>query len=148
MISRHPDAIGAVAIAAAALLVIVGGLTTPDPGFGVVGPAAFPTVIGGLMLVSALWLARDTVGRAVPALDPVDRAPLIATCLTTGAFLVAFIPLGFVLSSVGYLVVQSRILGSRAWKRDAVAAAVFVLALYWLFVRLLTIDLPHGVLPL
>ena len=148
MTARHPDAIGAVAIAALAILVIAGGLTTPDPGFGVVGPAVFPTVIGVLMFGSALWLARDTLGRAMPALDPIDRWPFFATVATTGIFLVAFIPAGFVLSSMTFLVVQSRILGSRAWKRDVIGAIFFVLALYVLFVRLLTIDLPRGPLPL
>ena len=145
---RHPDAIGALAIATVAILVIAGGLTTPDPGFGVVGPAAFPIVIGVLMLISAVWLARDALGAALPTLDPIDRGPFIATAITTGAFLVAFVPIGFILSSATFLVVQSRILGSRALIRDVIVAVLFVAALYVLFVRLLTIDLPHGPLPL
>jgi hypothetical protein len=43
--------------------------------------------------------------------------------------------------------VQSRILGSRSLVRDIVATALFVGAIYLLFVKFLTIDLPHGPLP-
>lgn len=147
MTLRHPDAIGAVVIGATAALVIAGGLTTPDPGFGVVGPAAFPLAIGALMLVSAAWLARDAARSSAPALDPIDRRPLLATVLATGALLVAFVPAGFVLSGASFLVVQSRILGSRSLVRDLVAALAFVAVVYLLFVKLLTIDLPRGPLP-
>ena len=58
---RHPDAIGVIAIVVLGALVIYGGATTPDPGFGVVSPAAFPVVLGVLMLASAAWLARDDI---------------------------------------------------------------------------------------
>jgi putative tricarboxylic transport membrane protein len=144
---RHPDAIGALAIVIVGVLVIYGGATTPDPGFGVVGPAVFPVAIGVLMLASAAWLARDALGSAIPLLAPVDRGPFLGTIATTGAYLVAFPILGFVLSSTLFLIVQARILGSRALWRDVIATVLFVAAIYVLFVRFLTIDLPHGPLP-
>lgn len=148
MILRHPDLIGAVAIALIATAVIVGAVTSPDPGFGVVRPATFPVVIGVLMLVSAAWLAWDTLRRAASSVgEALDRRPLAATALATAAFLLAFVPLGFVLSATPYLIAESRILGSRAVLRDAVAAVIFVLALYLLFVQFLTVDLPNGPLP-
>jgi hypothetical protein len=146
--ARHPDAIGAAVIALAAIATIAGGLTTPDPGFGVVPPAALPLTLGVLMLVSAAWLAFDTVrSHTALALEALDGRPLAATAATTAVFLAAFVPLGFVISSAGFLVAQSRILGSRALVRDAIASLVFVLAVYWLFVGFLTVDLPNGPLP-
>jgi len=145
---RHPDAIGAIAVACAAVLVIAAGLTTPDPGFGVVGPAAFPLVIGGLLLVCAAWLGFDPLrGAAAPVLEDLDRRPFFATLAAMGLFFAAFLPAGFVVSAIPYLVVQSRIFGSRALLRDCVVAVAFVVALDLLFVRFLTIDLPHGPLP-
>ena len=62
-------------------------------------------------------------------------------------FFAAFIPLGFVLSGTAFLVAQARILGSRSLARDVIASIVFVLAVYWLFVGFLTVDLPNGPLP-
>jgi hypothetical protein len=145
---RHPDLYGAVAIALIAIAVIVGALLSPDPGFGVVRPATFPVVIGILMLVSAGWLVFDTVrSGTVPDLEPLDRRPLAYTAAAAGAFLLAFTPLGFILSATPYLVVQARILGSRMLVRDVIASAAFIVALYVLFVKILTIDLPNGPLP-
>ena len=131
---RHPDAIGVIAIVVLGALVIYGGATTPDPGFGVVSPAAFPVVLGVLMLASAAWLARDIFGAKIPTIEPIDRGPFFATVAATGLCLV-FFP------------VQSRILGSRALVRDVIATVVFVACVYLLFVKFLTIDLPHGLLP-
>ncbi|HKY51958.1 MAG TPA: tripartite tricarboxylate transporter TctB family protein [Candidatus Limnocylindria bacterium] len=148
MNARDPDAIGAAVIGAVAIATIAGGLTTPDPGFGVVPPAAFPVVLGVLMLVAAAWLVFDTVRRGRSALlEPLDARPLAATAVASAAFLAAFVPLGFVLTGTAFLVVQSRILGSRALLRDVIAAVGFVLAVYWLFVGFLTVDLPNGPLP-
>jgi putative tricarboxylic transport membrane protein len=145
---RHPDAIGAVAITLVATLVIVGALTGADPGFGVVRPATFPVVIGTLMLASAAWLGFDTLrGRAASTFEEIDLRPLIATTIAAAVFLLAFVPVGFVLTAIPYLVAQARILGSRALVRDAIAAIVFVVAIYFLFVRFLGIDLPNGPLP-
>ena len=148
MTLRHPDAIGVVAITLVAIAVIVGALTGADPGFGVVRPATFPVVIGALMLASAAWLGFDTVRRrAAPTFEEIDLRPLGASTLAAAVFLLAFVPVGFVLTAIPYLVVQSRILGSRPLVRDAIAAVIFVLAIYFLFVRFLGIDLPNGPLP-
>ena len=148
MTLKHPDLYGAVAIALIAIAVIVGALLSPDPGFGVVRPATFPVVIGILMLVSAAWLVFDTVrSGAPPEQEPLDRRPFAYTAIAAGAFLLAFTPLGFILSATPYLVAQARILGSRALVRDVIASAAFIVALYILFVKVLTIDLPNGPLP-
>jgi Tripartite tricarboxylate transporter TctB family len=146
--ARHPDAIGAAAIAVVAVATLAGGLTTPDPGFGVVPPGAFPVALGVLMLITAAWLAFDTFRNTrTPETLPLDGRPFAATAVASAVFLAAFVPVGFVLSGAAFLVAQSRILGSRALVRDAVASLVFVLAVYWLFVGFLTVDLPNGPLP-
>lgn len=145
---RHPDVIGAVAVFIVGLIAIAAALTTPDPGFGVVGPAVLPTVLGVLVLVSAAWLARDAlVAHPLPTLEPLDRTPLASTVVATALFFTLFVPLGFVLSGAAYLVVEARILGSRRLARDILASVLFALGLDLLFVRILTVDLPHGPLP-
>jgi tripartite tricarboxylate transporter TctB family protein len=145
---RHPDLIGAAIVAALGIIVIVGGVTTPDPGFGFVNAGTFPVVLGTLMIVSAAWLAWDTVrAGARPVREEIDRRPLAGSALASALFLAVFVPLGFVLSATAYLVVQARLLGSRALIRDAVACVLFVLGIYFLFVRFLTVPLPRGPLP-
>ena len=148
MSARDPDLIGAAAIAVVAVATLAGGLTTPDPGFGVVPPAAFPVVLGVLMLASAAWLTFDTLRRPQRAdVEPVDSRPFAATAVAAAVFFAAFIPLGFVLSGTAFLVAQARILGSHSLRRDVIASIIFVLAVYWLFVGFLTVDLPNGPLP-
>jgi putative tricarboxylic transport membrane protein len=145
---RNPDVIGAAAIAVVAVITLVGGLTTPDPGFGVVGPAVLPTIIGALMLVTAVWLVVDVArGAPAPVTEELDRRPFAYTVAATAAFLLAFVPLGFVISASAFLIAQARILGSRHLVRDVVASLGFIVGLYVLFVQFLTIALPKGPLP-
>ena len=148
MTSRNPDLVGAVLIAVLALVVIGGGVTTPDPEFGVVSPAVLPTLVGVLMLGSAVWLAVDALrGTPPPETEAIDRQPFISTIAATLAFLLAFVPLGFILSATAFLIAQARILGSRHLLRDSIASVLFIAALYLLFVQGLTIALPKGPLP-
>jgi putative tricarboxylic transport membrane protein len=146
--SRNPDLVGAAAIAVLAVVTIAGGVTTPDPGFGVVSPAVLPTIIGVLMLASAAWLAIDSIrGTAPPQTEPIDGRPFGFTVAATAAFLLAFVPLGFIISATAFLVAQARILGSRHLLRDSIASLLFIAGLYLLFVQGLTIALPKGPLP-
>jgi putative tricarboxylic transport membrane protein len=146
---RHPDVAGAIGVALVGVMVVAGALLTPDPGFGVVGPAALPLVFGGLIFVSAAWLLRDALtGRNRPETVPVDAVPLALSALALAGYFAIFIPVGFVLSSIAFLVVEARILGSRALVRDLIASGLFVLALYLVFTRFLTVGLPRGPLPL
>jgi hypothetical protein len=146
--SRNPDLVGAAVIAALALVVIAGGATTPDPGFGVVSPAVLPTLVGVLMLASGAWLAADALrGAPPPQTEPIDRQPFTYTVVATAAFLLAFVPLGFIISATAFLIAQARILGSRHLVRDSIASVLFIAALYLLFVEGLTIALPKGPLP-
>lgn len=146
--TRYPDAIGAAIIAAVAVAVIASGMATPDPGFGVVSPAVLPVILGVLMLVSALWLLVDTIRSGKrPDLGPLDRRPLGASLAASAVFFAAFVPLGFVLSGTAFMVIASRILGSRTLIRDVISSVAFTLAIYWLFVGFLTVDLPNGPLP-
>jgi putative tricarboxylic transport membrane protein len=146
--SRNPDTIGAAAIAVLAIVTIAGGVTTPDPGFGVVSPAVLPTIIGVLMLITAVWLAFDVSrGSPAPQTEVLDTRPFAYTVGATALFLFAFVPLGFIISAATFLVAQARILGSRHLVRDVIASIGFISGLYVLFVRFLTIALPKGPLP-
>ncbi|MGH2499303.1 MAG: tripartite tricarboxylate transporter TctB family protein [Candidatus Limnocylindria bacterium] len=145
---RHPDAIGGIAIAAIGAVALAAALATPDPGFGVVGPAALPSVLAVLIVATGAWLLVATLrAPAAPEIPPLDRRPLLLAAVALAIFLALFIPLGFLLSSALFLVVMARILGSRATLRDGVAGIAFVVALYLLFDRLLTVTLPRGPLP-
>lgn len=145
---RHPDAIGGLVVVALGAVVIAGALTTPATQFGVVGPAVLPMIFGVVVIAAGVWLALVSLSAERPELEVLDLRPLLLAAVAVAAYLAAFVPLGFILSSVVFLVAMARVLGSRALVRDAVAGVGFVTALYLLFERFLTVDLPNGVLPL
>ena len=148
MTHRHPDAIGGLAVAALGVVVLAGALTTPDVQFGVVGPAVLPAVFGALVIFSGVWLTLTSLHSERPATEPLDPRPLIQSVIAIALYFTAFVPLGFILSSTVFFFALAWILGSRSVVRDAISSAGFVVALYLLFERLLTVDLPAGVLPL
>ncbi len=145
---RHSDAIGGLAVVALGVMVLAGALTTPDVPFGVVGPAVLPSIFGGLILLSGLWLVVGSRGAPAATVEALDVRPLALSAVAIAAYFVAFVPLGFVVSSVAFFVTMARILGSRAIVRDVIAGSAFVVGLYALFQMVLTVDLPQGVLPL
>lgn len=145
---RHPDLIGAVVIFLFGLVAIVAALTTPDPGFGVVGPGVLAAWLGGLVLVTAVWLGVTAL-RAVdaPRLVAIEVGPLVLSIIAIVVYFALFVRLGFMLTSAAYLIVESHILGSRRYRRDAIAAVLFVAAMDVVFIRLLGVQLPRGILP-
>lgn len=148
MTQRHPDAIGGLAVAALGVVVLAGALTTPDVQFGVVGPAVLPAVFGALVIFAGVWLTLTSLRAEPPVLPALDPRPLIQSVIAIALYFAAFVPLGFILSSTAFFFALAWILGSRSVLRDALSSAGFVVALYVLFERLLTVDLPAGVLPL
>ncbi|HET7701112.1 MAG TPA: tripartite tricarboxylate transporter TctB family protein [Candidatus Limnocylindria bacterium] len=145
---RHPDLIGAVVIFFFGLLAIAAALTTPDPGFGVVGPGVLAAWLGGLVLLTAVWLgatALRATGR--PDVATVEMRPLLFSFIAIAVYFALFVRLGFMLTSAAYLIVECRILGSSRHRRDAIAAVLFVAAMYVVFVRFLGVQLPRGILP-
>ena len=145
---RHSDAVGGLLVVALGVVVLAGALTTPDVQFGVVGPAVLPSIFGALVVLAGVWLVLGSRGAPAAAIEALDMRPLALSALAVGAYFAAFVPLGFIVSSLAFFVGMARILGSRALLRDVVAGGAFVIGLYALFELLLTVDLPRGVLPL
>jgi len=143
---RHPDLIGAAAIFLFGLVAIAAALTTPDPGFGVVGPGVFAGWLGVLVLATAVWIGWAALRTPPPRLEALDRRPLLLSVVAIAVYLALFVRVGFVVTSAIFLPIESRILGSRRPVRDIVAGAVFIVLLDLLFVRLLGVQLPKGLL--
>lgn len=146
---RHPDLIGAVVIFVIGLIAIAAALTTPDPGFGVVGPGVFAGYLGVLVLVTAVWLGWTALSAPRATMSqPIDTGAVVRSLIATTVYFAAFVPVGFIPTSIAYVIAEANILGSRRPVRDAVASVLLVLALYALFVRGLGVQLPPGILPL
>jgi putative tricarboxylic transport membrane protein len=144
-----------------ALLVVLGVLVLTDAlriptdfaQRGPVGPKAVPILVGSLLLVVAVLLARDVLrggrgeaegGEDVDLSEPADWRTVLLLC---GAFLAnaALIGLvGFPISGAILFWGAAYALGSRAYVRDPLIAAGLSILTFAVFNNLLGVPLPGG----
>ncbi|MEV6240049.1 tripartite tricarboxylate transporter TctB family protein [Lentzea sp. NPDC051838] len=144
-----------------ALLVVLGVLVLTDAlriptdfaQRGPVGPKAVPILVGSLLLVVAVLLARDVLrggrgeaegGEDVDLSAPADWRTVLLLC---GAFLAnaALIGLvGFPISGAILFWGSAYALGSRAYVRDPLIAAGLSILTFAVFNNLLGVPLPGG----
>jgi putative tricarboxylic transport membrane protein len=144
-----------------ALLVVLGVLVLTDAlriptdfaQRGPVGPKAVPILVGSLLLVVAVLLARDVLrggrgeaeaGEDVDLSEPADWRTVLLLC---GAFLAnaALIGVvGFPISGAILFWGAAYALGSRAYVRDPLIAAGLSILTFAVFNNLLGVPLPGG----
>jgi len=129
-----PLTIGAITVACAIALV-VRGLRSPDPGEVAAddtGDAQTPDE------------ERQDVA-AVPRQD-VSQREVVATFAMFTVYIIAFIPLGYLLSTFAFLTGITTYVDRDKLLRNSVFAAVFSVVVYLLFNKGLQVQLPPGIL--
>jgi len=119
--------------------------------FSAIGPRVFPILIGIGMLLSGVWLGWQTwlkraSGHKFADLEEIDWKTWGATALVFLVYIFIFEPVGYLISTALFLFIEARILGSRAWLRDALVSVVVSVAIYYFFNGLLKVGLPKGLL--
>ena len=116
--------------------------------YSAVGPRFFPNALGIGILLSGVWLFL--MPGAPPAPDAPERIALDWVSIglmvvTLVAYILAFRPLGFIISTALMVVAGSQILGDRHHLlRDAIIGVVLAVTVAFVFGRLLNINLPPG----
>jgi len=144
-----------VLLAALGVLVLVDAATiaTDFTQRGPLGPRTVPNIVGVLLLVVSVLLARDVLrggrgesetGEDVDLSAPSDwrTVLLLAAAFLANAALIDVI--GFPLSGMILFWGSAYALGSRNTTRDPLVAAVLSVVTYVLFSRLLGVPLPGG----
>lgn len=155
----HADVVAGAVVFLFAAVVLVASLRIPDAASRteVVGPRVLPVTFSGAMAVAALALVvRGLVARARPEAAADDDAEgdepakpgqarrfLVVAALLL-AYIVAFIPVGYLLSTFAFLAAVSTYIDRRRWIRNLVFAAVFAVVVYVAFTRGLQVELPPG----
>ena len=147
-------------------------ISEPEGGYAAVGPRVFPIAIGVALVAVALWTAFQAYGAggapsssaakapAAPASDvPASDAPACDTdppaadwraaapsALLFLAYIALLEPLGYLLATTAFIALEARLLGSRRWGRDVLAALAVAVSVYALFSLLLGLRLPAGLL--
>jgi putative tricarboxylic transport membrane protein len=120
------------------------------------GPKAFPRLLGiGLVITAIVLLVEILRGRkATPSVTPPKGpssrgAQLIVAAVVVWTFLyfVVFEPLGYILSTTTYLLVLTGYFNRGKWVANVLTSALFSLVSYLMFVKLLGVNLPPGILP-
>ena len=92
----------------------------------------------------------ETRAQAIPAPDATPSAAdwraAAPSVLLFLAYIVLLEPLGYLPATTAFITLEARLLGSRRWGRDLVAALVVAFSVYALFSLLLGLRLPAGFL--
>lgn len=165
---RRTERLAGAAVAAAGALLLVAAFAIPEPvrQSPGLGPRVLPLVVSvGLLLCGVLLvltatrrhdegveeaLLREDEDAVMGLLDP-DEPPvpvrgLLVVLALLVVYAVAFIPLGFVLSTTLFLGTVTTFVDPRRWIRNWVFAAALSGAVYLLFTEVLAVVLPAGLL--
>lgn len=122
------------------------------------GPKAFPRLLTIGLLISAVVLVIEIVrGRKPASPDAVSMTPgasrtgvykvVAGVTIWTFLFFLAFEGLGYVIATTIYLLVMFSYFHRGKWKTNVLTAVGFGFGSYFMFVKLLGVNLAPGLLP-
>ncbi len=119
-------------------------ISVPEGQYAAVGPRLFPLVIGLGLLTSAVSIG--VAATAEVRLPPVQWGVAASCALAFLAYIAALAVVGYLPATAVFLVLQSRLLGSRDWARDLIVSVAITVSVYGVFRLLLGLSLPAGLL--
>ncbi len=147
---RSHDSLAALLCAAVCIVYLRGaqGFQSPlvaDP----LGPSAFPTILGwsGLILAAAQMVLAWS-GRRATEEAPASLRHHLKPFLLFGLLIVYALALdlaGYILATIAFVLISLLLLGETLW-RGCVVSVGFSAGFYYLFVKILKINLPAGIL--
>ncbi|MGM0929981.1 MAG: tripartite tricarboxylate transporter TctB family protein [Actinomycetota bacterium] len=152
-LGRNPaDIIAGAVVGGVGVAYTIVALQTPQASSSasVIGPAVFPTLLGVLLALGGAavaiggWRLRPAEAKTEPAQSGGLR--LWVTIAIFGAYVLAFIPVGYLLSTVAFLMGLATYFSPAKWKSNLIFAISFPLIVFVLFEYLLRVPLPQGLL--
>lgn len=119
-----------------------------------VGPAFMPKVVAvAIVIVSVskliIALRNNSASYTTEKKSTDDKMGSLLTILNLGAYVILFEPLGFIISSIVYLILQMIILSDKVNFKPvkfAIISVASTVAIYFLFVYAFNLMLPEGLL--
>ena len=149
---KRADIAGSLVGIAIGLYAIWEGTRMPVDRIMNVGPSFFPTALAGLLIVFSLALLVNALkGRSIGTVEPIrlsDRGVQRGLVTLAAAFVYCVIlaPLGFMLTSILFLVFMMLLLGNRKPLQLAIAPPLITVAVWLIFEKILKLSMPGGVL--
>ena len=119
-------------------------ISEPGGQYAAIGPRAFPVAIGIGLVACSLWIGLT--GKGLREVPPIDWRVAAMSALTFLAYMSLLEPVGYLLATVAFITIESRLLGSRAWVRDLIVSVFITASVYAVFNLLLGIRLPAGLI--
>jgi hypothetical protein len=127
------------------------------------GPGVFPLVVGGVLVILAVWLLAQEVWKHKPQAAKKNEAGgriSISTLLQRNRgeakpllMVVIFIVyvlmvrwVGFFISNFLFVIISSRLMGAKGWAKPIALSAGVNLFCYFLFVAWIKLSFPRGIL--
>jgi putative tricarboxylic transport membrane protein len=128
----------------------------PSLAFGdPLGARAFPRlIVAGLVLSAVLWVFEDRVTAKLPDVftehtEGNHFTAVLAVAACTLAYVLALVPVGYVISTLLFLLVLTNHFNKGKWVANIATSVLFPVTSYVLFTKLLGVPLPYGdLLPL
>lgn len=120
------------------------------------GPKAFPRMLGVGLLIGAIMLLLEIIrGHRNAVQAGVQDAPkwdrhhwlVVAVAGWTAIYILAFEPLGFILATSIYLLVLTAYFNRGRWLMNVLTSVLFAAISYFMFTKLLGVNLAPGILP-
>jgi len=116
------------------------------------GAGVFPLLVGVLLVIgslSTLWEGlRTSAAEQVELPAGRDRLRLLVLLAALFVYILALPWLGQLIASALFLILLMRVLSDVAWPRVIVYSLIISATLYFIFVRLLNVPMPRGMLDL
>jgi len=142
------DRIWGIVICALGVFYIVEGFNLPPAAIGdPLGPLTFPTILGFSFIACGVYLAVKPGPR--PAQPVLVRRYFLQILILFALLLVysaSISWLGYLLATFLFVLAGAFLMGERSWAKGVLLAAAFSTGVFILFVRVLTIPLPFGIM--
>ncbi len=147
---RRGEIAAAVVLLVLALAIVWTAVLMPAGTMGTPGPGLFPRALGSLLALTsiALLIRAWRLPSDRPETIALGHTQIWLTVLVLAVVAFIFERAGYLISAALFMVVLLRAFGGITWTRAALAAIATSLISYYVFVRVLGVGLPPGVLPL
>ncbi len=139
------------------ILMVLGSLFLLWSAYGISGfealsaPGAVPMVTTAAMVICALIILRDTLRKSPITGEKLERdilpLPVVVTIAMIAAYALLLKPLGFVPTSLLFLVVMIRYLARCSLLRAVLLSVMIVALIYMVFRLVFTVLMPAGIVP-
>jgi len=145
---RLGNRIWGILLCAVGIYYLIEGINLPPAAIGdPLGPLVFPSILGSALIACGVYLAVRPGPRTGQAAFSRGTFPQVLILFVLLLLYSAAIPwLGYLLATVVFVFITAFLMGERSWAKGAVISVVFSVGIFFLFIRVLTIPLPLGLL--